>query len=172
MRRGAAEISAPLGVRVVGVGAGIDQKVFIVDREPERQRICVAMRGRTSQAKRAKIHQQTYTAVVRAHAGQSGIRELFAWRGRRVHPAIEVSEQVRNERSRSLRGRTAETQPVRLSEKQARQLHRNFERGVFFRQHKPACIIGIAIPRQISSTTWPRYRESQPSRATAPHMPH
>src|ERR1700722_2691183 len=45
--RSAAEEHAPLRVRMVGVCPGVDQEVFITDRQPNRQRIRMAVRGGT-----------------------------------------------------------------------------------------------------------------------------
>src|SRR6266568_4830895 len=99
---------------MVGVGAGIDKEIFIVDRQPHRQRVRMAMRRYTLEPEWTKIHQEAYPFVVTAHASQPCVGKQIAWRNCELRDVVEICQQVRNKGSRRRRGHLAETQPLRL----------------------------------------------------------
>ena len=64
---------------MIGVSSCIHQEVFIVQRQPNRERVRMTMRRRTAEPQRAKIHQKARLPVVRTHASEPGIREQLSW---------------------------------------------------------------------------------------------
>src|ERR1039458_6648210 len=136
---------------MIGVSAGINQEVLVSNCQPDGQSVCMAVCGDTGVAKWPKIHEQTSLTITAANACKATIFENIARRLGAYRRIAECSEEAGN-KCQGCGGRLgAKAQPCGFIKQESPQLGRNFQCAFVLREYEPSPIIGVSIPREISS---------------------